>query len=77
MKAIQIITGAVLVFWMVVTTLFFLAGNAFEKEKRRASGYELYVKYTPEYWKRITRWVVLPASIIYVVVLFCQKLGRG
>ena len=77
MKATQIITGAVRVLWMLITTLFYLAANAFEKEKRTATGYELYVKYTPEWWKRITRWVVLPALITYALTLLYQKLNRG
>jgi hypothetical protein len=77
MSAIQIITGAILVLWMGVTTMFYLAANVFGKEDRRAAGYQLYLKYTPQWWKRITRLVVLPAFIAYVAILFYQKFNKG
>jgi hypothetical protein len=75
-KVIQYATGAILVLWMVGTTLFYLANNAFEKENSRSSGHELFVKYTPNYWKRITRWIVWPATILYLItILVCNHIG--
>ena len=69
LKVLQISTGAILVLWAIFTTLFYISAGAFEKEKS-GSGYDLYLKYTPPLWKKITRWVLVPAFVIYVITLF-------
>ena len=73
MKLLQIIIDVVLVIWMVVTTCFYLVGNAFEKENSAASGYDLFLKYTPRSWQIVSFLVVPITFVLYFITLFFTR----